>query len=43
MDFFILFFSDAELHEMLDKADIDRDGFVNAEEFYGIITKVNVS
>lgn len=28
-----------ELQEMIDKADLDRDGMVSLEEFYMIITK----
>ena len=31
--------SDAELNEMIERADTDEDGEINAEEFYMIMTK----
>lgn len=31
--------TDAELLEMIERADIDQDGEINAEEFYAIMTK----
>lgn len=30
---------EAELQEMIDKADLDKDGLVSEEEFYAIMTK----
>jgi Ca2+-binding EF-hand superfamily protein len=29
----------AELQEMITRADLDKDGFVNADEFYTILTR----
>lgn len=31
--------TDAELLEMIERADADQDGEINAEEFYAIMTK----
>jgi centrin-1 len=31
--------SDAELLEMIERADTDADGEINADEFYSIMTK----
>jgi Ca2+-binding EF-hand superfamily protein len=31
--------TDAELLEMIERADTDQDGEINAEEFYAIMTK----
>ena len=31
--------TDAELTEMIERADLDQDGEINAEEFYSIMTK----
>jgi len=30
---------EAELNEMIQKADVDRDGLVNEEEFYNVMTR----
>ena len=30
---------EAELNEMIQKADLDRDGLVNEEEFYNVMTR----
>lgn len=30
---------EAELNEMIQKADMDRDGLVNEEEFYNVMTR----
>lgn len=32
-------YKDAELLEMIERADTDQDGEINAEEFYTIMTK----
>lgn len=32
-------YADAELLEMIERADTDQDGEINAEEFYAIMTK----
>lgn len=32
-------FIDAELLEMIERADLDGDGEINPDEFYGIMTK----
>lgn len=31
--------TEAELHEMIERADTDNDGEINADEFYTIMTK----
>jgi Ca2+-binding EF-hand superfamily protein len=31
--------SEEELQEMIDRADLDRDGLVNFDEFYTILTR----
>ncbi len=36
---FLLTHADAELLEMIERADTDQDGEINAEEFYAIMTK----
>ena len=33
------YLTDEELKEMIDRADLDGKGYVNAEEFYNIMTK----
>ena len=34
-----LFFTDAELLEMIERADTDTDGEISPDEFYAIMTK----
>ena len=36
---FSFFLLDAELHEMIERADTDNDGEISPEEFYVIMTK----